>query len=280
MDTMLARDLEALRRTTREGMPVLEAQVAAVRGRGGAAVARRRTRLRGMALAVVAALCLLAFPVRYERRAGSEVRLTLADPEATDLRVLAEEFTRALGAAPDRAAPAGEGLWVFVPGVDPAVATRRAGAFVGALAARGVTARATVSPRAEWSWGPLAALARERMVRLRLEPRQAPGAIERDVRAQLRAQGIDSAAIVVAASGGLTVVQILGPQPPGAQDGVDVRLARTGARVSRIRAPSLRDRSDEEIRLELEHLLREHGFDIQVEVHHGRIVSVRDRRRP
>ena len=144
----------------------------------------------------------------------------------------------------------------------------------------GSTPQAHVRPVVEHRTGSVLAMAMDRVLELRIHMRgHTPMDIERDLRHQLERGGLPAVVRVERDSGGTEIRVHATRAPGGAVDDVHVSLDgmdSTAAKVLRY-SPDPR-KSDAEIAAELESLLRARGFDAQVVVRGGHVVSIERRR--
>ena len=296
VDAALAADREAMRRHTRAGVPDAATTEAALRqalmrAQGGEdmdgdkRITRRRPLIGALVTAAVAG-AMLVVPVPYSRTAGHEVRLLLdGQVDAAVIQATAKAWRARSGATRIRVVAGDRGVAIEsqVPLRSRRQVEHLASAFTGGLGARGITARAEVTPRTERASGSVYAMARDKVPEIRFDTSQSPEELSASIRSQLDEAGFSDSDVDVQRDGDETQVDITARDE---QDGMrtvkKVRMkmrgggevaARMGPPVAR--APGM---TDEQYRDAVIQQLKAEGIeDVDVRVD-GERVEVRARR--
>jgi hypothetical protein len=213
------QDLKALRVSTTRELPTMEPIVGRTRGSSRAPAAweerwmatirllKGRPWLTTAVAAAVMAVVLLVIPISYQRTAGHDVALTVAgNLGAAQVSDVARGLGAVLGvpgvrveARPDNGAPR-FAFRVSVPEKPGVNTAGLAKAYAKGLAARGIAATATATPRVERVWGTVYAYARDQVIRISVDGKSA-AALEAEIRQRLAESGVADAQVSVTDEG-------------------------------------------------------------------------------
>jgi hypothetical protein len=295
-DRVIARDLRAYRDRTDRGLPAIEDTARLLRSRAdeeGFWMRSRKMLNARPALTVTGALVVIALvlgvvPISYQRTTGQDVALKLAGANGTTLDAavvgrIAEQFKGALDAQNVRVlaggADGGASILARVAGGRSAVARQTANAFAHALGAKGIDARAEVTPVKERVSSNVYAYAMGKAIELRVERAgKTTAQMEADIRAQLEAAGIENPQVTVTQEGDKTnvTVEAKSSNPADAEREIKLELHAGGtydmqASVNRFEVKRTPGMTDADVKAEVERQMREAGVQGDVTVTNGQI---------
>lgn len=245
---------------------------------------RRRPWLAPAFGAALVALILLV-PFSYQKTTGYDVSLDLSGPAAAGAAAtLAPSLAKSLGASSASMTAGGNDgvtLQARVPLLKAAGLATRANAFAAALTARGIPARARVTPVVETVSGNLYAMSRDRAIDINIQADGKTAAeIEAQIRDQLQAEGISNAEVAVTQQGGQTQIQITAHPDPNTKEcdlnqvNVNVAGGSSDRKQATIRMDCGHPMTDAEIEASLESQLRAQGTEVDAVVRDGKVISV------
>lgn len=247
---------------------------------------RRRPWLAPALGAALAALALLV-PFSYQKTTGYDVSLELSGPTAVSVGAsLAPALAKSLGAPSASMTAGGEGvtLQARVPLLQSAGLATRAEGFAKELIARGIPARARITPVVETVSGNLYAMTRDRVIDINIQADgRTTAEIEAQIRDQLQSAGISDAQVSVTKQGDNTQIQISAHPAPNS-DGtseinqvnvtVDGAQGSSNTRRAEIHMEPGQTMTDAEIEASLEAQLRAQGTEVDAVVQNGKVVSI------
>jgi hypothetical protein len=276
---------------------------------------KARPALAALAAAVALIAVGMVVPVSYDRVTGHDVSISLAGAGFTPDQIAptAKEMKARLGGESvqvEAAEDNGAARFVFhttLPERSRAEAARKAGAFVKALAEKGIAASLAVAPHKEHVTSPAVAYAWNQIIQISVDGKSA-SALESEIKQRLAEAGVPDAQVSVkdGATGGREISvnvqrQNFGGAPAGQQPEPELVLTKNGAPITsgstvKIRKmkdqtgatslvvetsdhgktatatiPSSETMSDAQLQTAIETQLREAGLNVRVEVVGGQI---------
>jgi hypothetical protein len=290
-----ARKLPAMDETERALGEALEARTRPRTQHGGFMETIRKLRVRrgsttalGFLGAAVVGVALLVVPVPYRRTVGHEVTLTLDSGNEAQARLVSRELGRVLGAEGVRlraeAPPQGSHYAVVArtPERSRRQVERSTQAFIQALGARHITARAAINPKTEATSGSVYAMALDQAIQIRVDfTGKSDEEIAAEVRAQLEQAGITTDEVRFSRTGDEAELEVRGQDGDRQLRLVQRRKGGPGelqidiGGIDETREPGM---TDEQLREKIERQLHERGLDGQVEVN-GNDVRIKVQKR-
>lgn len=276
---------------------------------------KARPALAALAAAVLVIAVGMVVPVSYDRVTGHDVSISLAGAyfTADQIAPTAQEMKASLGADGVQVQAMeenGAARFVFhttLPERSRAEAARKAGAFVKALADKGITASLAVTPHKEHVTSPAVAYAWNQIIQISVDGKSA-SALESEIKQRLAEAGVPDAQVSVkdGATGGREISvnvqrQNFGGTPPPDQPAPELVLTKNGAPItggSTVKIKKMKDQtgatslvvetsdhgktatatvpnsdtmSDAQLQSAIETQLRQAGLNVTVEVVAGQI---------